>query len=108
MSTISKGRDPVGVTPVFIRLTLREHLTKLEANENEKPPAERYHVPTLPELSEVAGISRQGIYKLANGKTGAVSFTILAAIISELRRLGFPTEVSDLLIAYPANSITNK
>lgn len=98
----------VGNTPVIVVMSLKKHLTELEATEYTKPPLERRRVPSLPELAKVAGITKQGIYTFASEHNERINMKTLSIVISELRRQGFPTDVSDLLIAYPANSVKSE
>lgn len=91
--------------PVAVIITLKEHLAQLEAEESRRPPRDRRQVPTLSELAEAVSISRQGMYNFASGDVRLVNRELLAAIINELRAKGFPTDVSDLLKAYPASTV---
>lgn len=91
--------------PVAVIITLKEHLAQLEAEEARRPPRERRPVPTLSELAEAVKISRQGMYNFASGDVRLVNRDLLAAIINELRAKGFPTDVADLLTAYPASAV---
>lgn len=95
------------IIDVTIRVTLKEHLIALEALESQKPPEERYPVPTLAELIKASGVSRATLYNMAGNYVNSANLVVLSAIMSDLRRRGFPTQVSDLLTAYPAKSANN-
>jgi DNA-binding Xre family transcriptional regulator len=96
------------IEPVAVIITLKEHLARLEAEETKRAPAHRRHVPTVPELAEAVNISRQGMYNFATGDVKLVNRELLAAIINELQARGFPTEVGDLLKAYPASAVNER
>jgi DNA-binding phage protein len=84
-----------------VQMTLTDHLKRLDVAEFSKPLGERRPIPTIAELAEAAGMSRQGMYKLASNRVASVRFEVLASIMMELRQRGFPTDVSDLITAYP-------
>ena len=84
-------------------VTLKEHLTNLESAENRKPPALRRHVPTIGELAKATSLTRQGLYRFADSDAKMVNLSVLSAVISELRRLGFSTELTDILTPYPGD-----
>lgn len=90
----------------MIVVTLRECLTRLEAEESAKPPGQRRHVPTIPELARRVGVSRATLYNLAGGYVEAVNLKTLSAVLSELRRDGFDVKLTDLLTVYPAELVT--
>lgn len=89
-------------------ITIKEHLARLEAQETQRPPNQRRPVPSMAELAEAAGITRQGMYNFASGSVKMVNLEILSAVINELLRRGFPADVSDLLTAYPASTIADE
>lgn len=97
----SQGR----IDLVSVQITLREHLAHLEASEASKWPNQRKEVPGIPDLAAAAGVSRQAMYNIASRQVKMINLEILSAIINELRRRGFATEVSDLLTAYPLDAI---
>jgi len=88
---------------VVLQVTLQDHLKRLEVAEFSKPSHQRRKIPNVPELARITGITRQSMYNLAANRIDRVSLKTLSVVMSELRRRGFPTEVSDLLTAYPAN-----
>lgn len=93
--------------PVTVRITLKEHLAKLEAAEALNPPGQRRSVPSLSELAEAVGITRQGMYNIAGGNIKMINLEILSELINEFRRRGFSADVSDLLTAYPESLVDN-
>lgn len=96
------------ITPVAVIITLKEFITRLEAQEAAKPPRDRRAVPTIPELAEAADITRQGMYNFASGKIKMMNLDILSAVINEFRRRGFEVDVADLLTAFPADSVRHQ
>lgn len=84
-----------------IHVTLAEYLRRLELQELDKPPALRRAVPTITQLSEAVGISRIAMSNIANDNMKLLNLKILSAVLSELRRWGFDTELTDILTAYP-------
>jgi DNA-binding Xre family transcriptional regulator len=90
---------------VSVQITLEDHLKRLEVAELAKLPNERRRVPTVPELADAAGITRQAMHKFATNRVKLVNLEVLSAVLSELRRRGFPADVSDILTAYPADSV---
>ena len=96
---------PEGVIDVSIKVTLQDHLKRLEVAELSKLPNNRKKIPSLPDLAEAVGVTRQAMHNLATNRVTLVNLTILSAVLSELRRQGFPTDVSDVLVAYPADAV---
>lgn len=86
-----------------VRVTIGEHLSRLQAKENSKPPALRRHVPSIAELSRVVSVSRTTLYNFDNGTTRKVSMDVMGEIITELHGMGFDTEIGDLFSIYPAD-----
>lgn len=85
---------------LVLRVTLRDYLTRLEAAETVKLPSQRHKIPTIAELAHAAGVTRQALYNIAEGRVKMVNLETLGSVLSELRQRGFDTEVSDLLTAY--------
>jgi DNA-binding Xre family transcriptional regulator len=90
---------------VAVVITLKEHLTALEKAENDKPPLHRRHVPTIPELAEAAGMSRQALYNIINGQIKQINLETLASIIDALTIRGFSVDVPDLIKTYPKSEV---
>ena len=84
-----------------VHVILGEYLRRLELEELGKPPAQRRTIPTITELAAVVGISRVAMSNLANDNMKLVNLKTLAAVLTELRRRNFDTELSDLLAAHP-------
>jgi DNA-binding Xre family transcriptional regulator len=97
-----------GIIDVSVHITLDDHLKRLEVAELAKLPNERNFVPTITELAEVAGITRQAMHNFATNRVKLVNLEVLSVVISELRRRGFSVEVSDLLIAYPSSGVKER
>jgi DNA-binding Xre family transcriptional regulator len=90
---------------IGVRMTLEDHLKRLEVAELSKLPHERRQVPNIPQLAKAIGVTRQALYNLSTNRLQSVKFDTLAGIISELRRRGFSVSISDLVVEYPAQSI---
>lgn len=86
-------------------MSLKKHLADLEAAEYAKPPSQRRPVPTIPELAKAINLTRQGLHTFAKESSQLVNLKILSDVISALKEQGFPTEVADLLIAYPSDLV---
>ena len=55
-------------------------------------------MPTLTELAEVVGMHRTPFYRIGNNQVSKLDLDTLAAIIAELRRRGFATDIVDMLV----------
>lgn len=94
-----KSSDRRGVT---LMVTLQQYLSRLEMLEAARPDgSERRKVPSLPELAEAAGISRQAMYNIASHEVRRVNLDILGSVLGELRLRGFEVSISDLLGEVP-------
>jgi DNA-binding Xre family transcriptional regulator len=82
--------------PLYINL--KAYLSTLEAIESTKPESDRKHVPSLSELADSLGMHKTSIIRLANNKVNQLSLETGDKIIIEMRRRGFPMEISDLLV----------
>lgn len=105
-NTISDSTSQGRKDTVSVQITLREHLAYLEAAEASKWPNQRKEVPGIPDLAAAAGVSRQAMYNIASRQVKMINLEILSAIINELRRRGFDTEIADLLTAYPVEAVS--
>lgn len=76
---------------------LGPYLETLENEERLRPEAMRREVPTMKELAQAAGITPVSLSRLVRGKIKSLNFDTGAAIIAELRRRGFDTDVDDIL-----------
>lgn len=87
-------------------VTLRAYLARLQADELAKPSDRRSSVPSLTELAEAVGYSRQSMYNLVSEKNPArrLDLDTAAKIIDELRRRGFSMDITDLLAYRPADA----
>lgn len=94
-----------GEIDVSVQVTVDDYLKKLEVVELGKLPNERNPVPTIADLAEAAGMTRQAMHNFATNRVKLVNLEVLSIIISEIRRRGFPAEISDLLTAYPSSAV---
>ncbi len=88
-------------TKIVIQVSLKEHLADLISSEGKKPLSQRREVPNIAELVRVTGVGRATLYNMANNKNQTINLGVLSEIMSCLCNQGFPTEISDLLRAYP-------
>ncbi len=82
-------------------VTLKSYLESLEERERVKPEEERRKVPNLVELAEVAGVHKATLSRFAGGQTRSLPFDMGVAILDELNRRGFKTNVNDILTYLP-------
>ncbi|MGB0388291.1 MAG: helix-turn-helix domain-containing protein [Ardenticatenaceae bacterium] len=80
---------------MYIRLA--SYLRRLRAIERCKPKEQRLSVPTLTTLSEVAGVSSTSMSRMANGHTRSLNLDVTAAIMREMWKRGFNTDIKDIL-----------
>jgi len=86
-----------------VYVNLGPHLKYLQMVENAKPEGERRAVPTLAELAELAGVTRQTMSNLALGKTKSLKFKVASVILDEMDRRGLPMGLYDLIKRNRAN-----
>jgi DNA-binding Xre family transcriptional regulator len=77
--------------------TLGSYLLNLQEQERYKPAEARREVPTVEELARAAGVSKQALYDLINGKTQSIRFDVAGAIIQTFEDRGFETQITDIL-----------
>lgn len=82
---------------LVLKVTIKEYLDKLQEEESGKPGWQRRTIPTISQLSEDLGISRDGLSRLFNNRRVRVNLQHLALIVAELRRYGFSTQLADIL-----------
>lgn len=82
-------------------ITLKDYLQRMESLERSKPAELRREVPSIVALAEAIGIHPVTLSNIANNNITRFNLETGAAIIGELRRLGFPMDAGDL-IAYRA------
>lgn len=85
---------------MYVRL--KSYLDELSAIEEARPEHQRRRVPTMKEIAEAVGYNPVTMSRLATGKIRSLNLELGAAIIDEMRRRGFPMEVSDLVAYRPA------
>ena len=84
---------------------LDAYLRRLRAIEGRKPKNKRRNVPTMTQLAEVAGVSRNSLSRISRGYTKSLNLEIAGAILSEMWRRGFEMEPNDLLNFEPPPSL---
>lgn len=85
-----------------MRVTIAEHLGRLQAQESKRPPAIRRTVPNMTDLARAVGVSRATLYNFDNGRTRKINIDVLTEIINYLNQCGLDTDIPDLLTLYPA------
>ena len=88
-------KTPIVTRGVVYVKPLSAYLRQLQAIERQKPEKERKHVPTLTELSKIIGVNVNTLSLLPRAKS--VKLSLASAILTQMRQLGFPMELSDLL-----------
>ncbi len=81
-----------------IRITLKDYLIRLQAEDLDKPPSKRRKVPALNELATVIGISRESMSRLVNNHRRRVNLDLFAQIANELEKHGWQPQINDLLM----------
>ena len=87
----------------MIKITVREHLKELEAQEGRKVAGRT--VPSIPDLAAAVGVTRATIYNLDKSKS--LNLDLLDRIVVELRRRGFNTNLEDVLIYMDASPLSH-
>ncbi|GIK38013.1 MAG: hypothetical protein KJ077_25740 [Anaerolineae bacterium] len=81
-----------------VRVTVKEYLEKLEKEESTKPVMQRKPIPTPAAMAEAAGVTRQTMYNfLSRDNHQRVDLDLLNSIITQLRRYGHKTQLTDVL-----------
>ncbi len=83
-------------------VTLKSYLDTLEELERLKPERDRRKVPTLTELAAAAGIHKGSMSRIVNGQVRYLSFEVGSAILDELNRRGFSSDITDIVSYHPA------
>ncbi len=78
-------------------IQLASYLRRIRAIERRKPKEQRLSVPSMKELSKVAGIGLTSISRMANGHTRSLNLDVASAIMTEMWKRGFETEITDIL-----------
>jgi len=92
----------------FVYVQLDAYLRRLRAIERQKPEENRRLVPAMTELADVIGISRITLWRLAQGRTKSFNLEIASAIMREMWKRGFQTEIGDLLKFEPPYHLIQK
>ena len=80
-----------------VRITIKNVLQRVKAEELSKPVSERRYVPTLTALAKASGVSRQAYTMLVNNQTKHISKDVLGASLQTLQDLGYDVSFDDLL-----------
>jgi DNA-binding Xre family transcriptional regulator len=91
----------------MVKIQLDAYLDRLKGAEGYQRVSERRQVPTYVELANESGISPVTLSRIANGHIKQLNLSVLASIITSLRRRGFATDVSDLLV-YHSDSMNDE
>lgn len=73
-------------------VAIKPYLETLKLSED------RERVPTISELATAAGMHVNSYRRLAQNETGKIDKIAIGKTIAELRRRGFDTQVSDILV----------
>jgi transcriptional regulator with XRE-family HTH domain len=79
-------------------VTLKSYLETLAELERAKPEADRRQVPNLVELAAAAGIHKATLSRWASGQIRSLSFDTAIAILDELNKRGFRSDLSNILV----------
>ncbi len=90
---MSSNNEIYGI--MYVRLA--SYLQRLRALERRKPKEERLAVPTIKELSKLAGVHVNSISRMAHGHTKSLNLDVAAIIMTEMWKRGFETEITDIL-----------
>jgi hypothetical protein len=94
MPTPTKSEGEVEGT---MYVTLKAHLRRLDAEEQQKPPALRRYIPKMGDIARRAGIHPVTLSGIANNKIKLLNLDVGGRIIAAVQSYGFPMEVTDLL-----------
>lgn len=76
---------------------LGSYLKELKAIEYTYPEDKRLDVPSLTELAKMAKWNSNSMSKLARGDVASINIAVAGRIIREMRRRGFPMQITDLI-----------
>lgn len=82
-------------------ITFAAYLDRLRAEENQKPPEARQHVPYINEMAEAIGVHEITLGKIINGKVTRLNLSIAQKILDYLRVNGFRPDVTDFIRYIP-------
>ena len=78
-------------------INLNTYLSHLKAIESRKAKEVRKKVPSLSELASSIGMHQTSLSRLANNKVNQLTLDTGGKIIAEMRRRGFPMQITDLI-----------
>lgn len=91
----------------FVYIRLDSYLRKLRFTEARQQKSSRRKVPTVKELSVVAGIHPSSLSRISRGEVKSLNLEVLSAILSEMWRRGFRTKLTDILDFNPPSDLTS-
>jgi hypothetical protein len=94
MPTPTKSEGEVEGT---MYVTLKAHLRRLDAEEQQKPPAQRRYIPKMGDIARRAGIHPVTLSAITNNKIKHLNLDVGGRIIAAVRSYGFPMEAADLV-----------
>ena len=77
------------------------YLKQLEADEGQKPLAQRRNVPTIKDLAEVAGVHQVTLTNIVNGKIDRLTIEVARKVLDHMWRLGFQPKETDFIRYVP-------
>jgi hypothetical protein len=90
--------------PVFVNILT--YLQELKRNQTAKPKDERLEVPTLAEIAERIGMTRESFSRVANNQTRYIDKEAWGVVLDFLRERGFSSaDIADVFIYKPRDQI---
>lgn len=89
--------------PMYINF--ESYLSNLKAIESSKPGPQRRKVPSITELAKSIGMHQTTMSRLINNQVSQLSLETGDRIITEMRRRGFPMQVTDLVTYRPPDDL---
>jgi len=78
-----------------VAITFNSYLMRLRQIERSKPESIRRHVPSIAEISRIAGLKNTTGSRLMHGHVSAVSLEKLSLVLNTMNDLGFNTNITD-------------
>jgi hypothetical protein len=82
-------------------IVFKGYLVKLAERERLRPDSVRLEVPTIVEIAKAIGIHPITMNDIVNNHVTRLNMDTVTRIIGHMRRLGFPTTLSDFMEYYP-------
>lgn len=80
-----------------VAITFNSYLMRLKEIERSKPESIRRNVPSIAEISRIAGLKNTTGSRLMHGHVSAVSLNKLSLVLNTMNELGFNTNLEDFL-----------